>query len=457
MSLMVSISGLRGIVGESLIPEVVVKYAAAFAEYCGGGKIVLGRDGRATGKIIANIASSTLLAMGCDVLALGVCPTPTVQLAVDHAGAAGGIAITASHNPIQWNGMKFIGSRGMFLDADEHNRLREIAANQKPTYARWKEIGIYSSDDSFVQKHIEKVLGLQYINVDQIKKRAFKVVVDCINAAGGVIVPELLRRLGCSVVEMNCDVSGIFSHNPEPLPENLHALRARVREENADLGVAVDPDVDRLVLITEKGEDFGEEYTITSVVKFVLGKHAQLSNSKPTVVVNLSTTRAVDDVAKHFGAKIIRTPVGEIYVTKKMKEINALIGGEGSGGVILPEAHYGRDAVVGIALVLQMLAEFGGTLSELKRSLPQYFILKSRIGIDTDNPDAILLGIKNRFESNGTVNTDDGVKIDFSDAWVHLRKSNTEPIIRIIAEATTQLRAENLVKELEKELLKTIS
>lgn len=457
MSLMVSISGVRGVVGESLTPEVIVQYTSAFAEFCGKGKIMLGRDGRATGKIFANIASSTLLAMGCDVTAIGICPTPTVQLAVERSDAVGGIAITASHNPMQWNGMKFIGAHGMVLDAEENRRFWEIV-KQPRNYARWERMGVHTRNDSFLEKHIQLVMGLPYIRPDVIQRRKPRVVVDCTNAAGGVIVPKLLRQLGCSVIEMNCDVSGLFVRSPEPIPEHLGELCRRVRDEKADLGVAVDPDVDRLVLITEKGEPFGEEYTVASAVKFVLEKtlsnrpsaddsaRREMGNQK-VVVVNLSTTRAVEDIAKQYAVHVFRTPVGESNVARKMKEVGAIIGGEGSGGVILPAVHYGRDAVVGIGLLLQMLAEFGGTLSEFKSVLPQYAIVKKAVDIGSSNPDAILRAIRDRIGGNGIVNSEDGLKIDYPDSWVHLRKSNTEPIIRIIAEARTQPEAESLVKQ----------
>jgi phosphomannomutase len=313
-------------------------------------------------------------------------------------------------------------------------------------------------DDSYIRQHIDMVLNLPYIKPDRIKKRKFKVVVDCINAAGGLIVPQLLREFGCEVIEMNCDVSGIFSRTPEPIPENLNELCHRVREERADLGVAVDPDVDRLVLITEKGEPFGEEYTITSVVKFILQKnqenHSSSSTQRPqNVVVNLSTTRAVDDVAKQYGAHVLRTPVGEINVAQKMREHHAIIGGEGSGGVILPAMHYGRDAIVGVGLIMQQLAEFGGTLSEMKNSLPQYAITKSKVELSAQQPDKLLERIVDRSASKGRVNTDDGVKIDFADSWVHLRKSNTEPIIRIIAEAPTMNQAQQLVQQFKEQIL----
>jgi phosphomannomutase len=457
MSLMVSISGVRGIVGSTLTPEVVVKYASAFAEYCKRGRIVIGRDGRVTGKSIGNLVSSTLLEMGCDVTALGICPTPTVALAVEKTKAAGGISITASHNPMMWNGLKFFGPSGLFLDARENRDLWSIADRPGRTYAAWNKQGKHISLESFLEDHLNAVLSLPYIQPDVIQKRRFKVVLDCVNAAGGIIVPRLLKQLGCTVIEMNCDVSGVFAHTPEPIPENLTDLCKRVWKEKADLGIAVDPDVDRLVLIDERGEPFGEEYTIANVVKFVLEKEKK-ANPKLTlrnrrfVVVNLSTTRAVQDIAAANGYSTVRTPVGEINVAKKMKEIGAVVGGEGSGGVILPRVHRGRDALVGIVLTLQHLAEFDGPMSGLKNSMPQYFITKGKIELGTLNADAVLAHIKSRFASEGSINTDDGLKIDFPDSWVHLRKSNTEPIVRVIAEAPTKETAEKLVKKFTTEI-----
>jgi len=454
MSLMVSISGVRGIVGDSLTPDVVVRYSAAFAEYCKRGKIVVGRDGRVGGKIVGNIVASSLLSMGCDVVALGVVPTPTVQIAVEHIHAAGGISITASHNPIQWNGMKFLSAGGMFLSAEENEHLWAIVKKNAFSYVPWDRIGRLSHDESIIRKHADMVLQLSYLDVGRIKNRKFKVVVDCINASGGVIVPGLLRELGCTVVEMNCDMSGVFARTPEPIPENLGEVCRRVRNERADLGIVVDPDADRLVLITEKGEPFGEEYTVTAVVDFVLSHDRPESSSRrQKVVVNLSTTRAVEDVAKHYGAEVIRTPVGEINVAKKMQEVGAVIGGEGSGGVILPAVHYGRDAIVGIGLILQRLAELGGTLSELKSSLPQYVIAKSKVEVQKRNVDGIFEQLRTRHASDGKLNTGDGLKIDFADSWVHLRKSNTEPIVRVIAEAATIERAEALVGQFTNEIL----
>lgn len=447
MSLMISISGVRGIVGESLTPSVVVTYAGAFGEYSRRGTIVIGRDGRITGKIIGHLVSSTLLSLGCNVVALGVVPTPTVALAVEELGAAGGISITASHNPMEWNGLKFIGRSGMFLDEGEQRQLRAIADGNSISYAAWNGIGSHRPDESFVRRHIERALGIPEINKEAIARRRLKVVVDCINAAGGGIVPPLLRELGCRVVEMNCEVSGIFTRTPEPVPENLGALCRRVVEEKADLGIAVDPDVDRLVLITEKGEPFGEEYTVTTAVKYILEKHR---GAGERVVINLSTTRAVDDIAKACGATVVRTPVGEINVASKMKEIGAVIGGEGSGGVIFPAVHYGRDAIVGIALILQQLTDFRGTLSQFKATLPQYAIVKTKAGLKGKDADAMFDTIRRKYAGKGTFTDTDGLKIDFADSWVHLRKSNTEPIIRIIAEAPTTDRAQSLLSEFQR-------
>ena len=449
---MVSISGIRGIVGENLTPDVVAKYTAAFAEYCNRGTVIIGRDGRITGSSIAHIVSSTLLQMGCDVVAIGVCPTPTVALAVEKMNAAGGIAVTASHNPIQWNGMKFFARGGMFLNGDENRKFWQIAEKGNFTFAPWNKQGKHTSDSSQVDDHIKTVLSLPYIHREQIRKRRLNVVVDCVNAAGGVIVPKLLHEFGCNIIEMNCDVSGIFSHTPEPIPENLGDLAERVVAEKADVGIAVDPDVDRLVFIDENGRPFVEEYTIASAVKFVLDAEKKLGRNNHTVVVNLSTTRAVDDIAAEYGAKVFRTPVGEINVASKMKVLHSVVGGEGSGGVILPEVHFGRDAVVGIGLFLQLLVDFGGKTSDLKSSLPQYTIVKDKIGLGSLKPDVILQKIRGKYSKTEKTNTDDGLKIDFASSWVHLRKSNTEPIIRVIAEAKSHNEATALVEKFKKEI-----
>lgn len=458
MSLMVSISGIRGIVGESLTPEVMVKYAAAYGEYCKRQRpdkpaIVLGRDGRVTGRILANLVSSTLLASGVDVRAIGVCPTPTVALAVERSDAVGGISVTASHNPMQWNGLKFFAETGMFLDGEENKHLWQIADEGKAHYSSWNSLGAHSSEQAWIRKHIDAILSLQYIKKDILQRKHLRVVVDCVNAAGGIVVPMFFRELGCEVIEMNCDVSGVFSHTPEPIPENLSDLAARVKAEKADLGVAVDPDVDRLVLMTETGEPLGEEYTIVSAVKFVLEAEKQLGHTySQSVVINLSTTRAVEDIATAYGAKCIRTPVGEINVAKRMKQIGAVIGGEGSGGVILPSVHLGRDALVGAGLILQMLAQFDGTLSEMKATLPEYAIAKGKIELGRMSPDTVLQKIQSSQNGTGRFNTDDGLRIDFPDHWVHLRKSNTEPIVRVIAEAKTMPQAADVVESYKREI-----
>jgi phosphomannomutase len=453
MSLMVSISGVRGVVGSGLTPDVVVRYASAFAEYCGRGPVVIGRDGRITGKPIAHIVSSTLLSAGCNVIALGICPTPTIQIAVEKLKAAGGISITASHNPIQWNGLKFLDKTGMFLDARQNGQLVTLARNNQRSYAAWDKLGRHTENNSFLQKHIDAVLKIPYLNLQLVRKRRFTVVADCVNAAGGTVIPELLKAFGCRGIEMNCNVSGVFAHNPEPLPEHLTTLRNLVRREKADLGIAVDPDGDRLVLIDEKGQPFGEEYTIVQATKFVLEKERKKKRKvAPSVVVNLSTTRAVEDIAEQYGAHTIRTPVGEIHVATKMKEVGAVVGGEGSGGIILPSVHLGRDALVGIGLTLQHLAEFGGPLSELRRELPNYVMVKKRIEVGSRRPGEVIDRLVARYGGRERVNRDDGIRIDFDRSWVHLRPSNTEPIVRLIAEGPYEKRAQELIDEVMREI-----
>jgi len=449
MSLMVSISGIRGIVGESLIPETIVKYIAGFATFCNRGHIIVGRDGRITGKNILDLTCSTLAQMGCQVTDLGICPTPTVALAVEKLKSAGGISITASHNPMIWNGLKFFTSTGLFLDADENREFWRIA-EYPAKYVSWDKQGKYNKYEEFLDSHIQEVLKLSYINIDGIHKRKFKIVLDCVNAAGSIIVPRLLEKFGCEIVPLHCELTGIFGHTPEPITENLTSLYAKVRETKSDFGIAVDPDVDRLVLIDENGVPYIEENTIATCVRFVLEKEHKRANNQ--VVVNLSTTRAVDDIAKQFGATVIRTPVGEINVAKKMKEIGAIIGGEGSGGVILPQVHLGRDAIVGIALILQCMYEFNGSLSSFKQTLPKYHITKGKIELGKLNPDVVLQKLQSKYKSDGSINTDDGLKIDFPESWIHLRKSNTEPIIRIIAEAHSKVEADALVQKFTGEI-----
>lgn len=442
---MVSISGVRGVVGESLTPFDVVRFVSAFAEFCSRGKVIIGRDTRIHSLLISHLVSGTLLAMGCDVVDIGICPTPTLQLAVEHSDASGGIMITASHNPAEWNGLKFVSSEGIFLTPEEHKRFVDLVEKNMFKFAEWRLIGSYIQDKSFIDRHIDKIFQIDFIDVDRIKARKFKVVVDCINGAGSEVVPKLLEMFGCDVIKINCDGNGVFTHEPEPLPENLTELCESVKRYEADLGIAVDPDADRLVLVTEKGEPFGEEYTVVQAVKIVLEKRS--ASGGGNVVVNLSTTKAVDEIAKVYNAKVYRAPVGEINVVKKMKEVGALIGGEGSGGVIFPDVHYGRDSLVGIALILQNLVEFGGKISEFKETLPKFEIFKTKINIENINPDDVLDKVKEVYK-DAKINIDDGVRVDLGNSWIHVRKSNTEPILRVIAEAKTRKEAQELVREL---------
>ena len=435
-TLMVSISGIRGIIGDGLDPETIVKYTNAYADFVGSGKIVIGRDARITGEMVLNIVTGTLLAKGFDVIDLGICPTPTVQFNVAKLNADGGIVITASHNPNEWNALKLLNNTGQFMTPEENKTLMKLLDSGKKSFMTWDKLGKKTFSEG-VKDHVNDVLNLKYINVKEIRKRKFKVLVDCVNGAGVYVIPGLLREFGCEVIEMNCEKTGIFPRFPEPLPENLIETMKAVKESKADLGVVVDPDVDRLVLITNEGEPFGEENTITQAVRFILSKQ------KGNVVVNLSTTRAVDDVAKAAGCKVYRSPVGEANVVKKMKEVEAIIGGEGSGGVIYPALHYGRDALVGIAITLQHLLEFGKSISELKKALPEYFIAKKKIELGSTKPDDIINSLTEKYKSE-KINTEDGLRIDFADHWVHFRKSNTEPIVRIITEAKSKAKAEEL-------------
>ncbi len=456
MALMVSISGIRGIIGETLTPETVVMYASAFAEYCGRGPIAVGRDGRISGKAITHLVTSTLIQMGSDVVTLGVVPTPTVALAVEKLGLAGGISVTASHNPMEWNGLKFFAPTGLFLDAEQNEAFWAIARSPGRKYHSWERWGKVDARDDFRQVHLDEILKLSYIDADRLRTRRFRVALDCVNASGGAIVPQLLEKIGCDVAPIHCDVSGIFAHTPEPIPENLGDLAEHVRSTGADIGIAIDPDSDRLVILDEAGRPIGEEYSIASVVDFVLRKEREAGRTGHTVVVNLSTTRAVDDIARSYDATCVRTPVGEINVAKRMTELGALVGGEGSGGIILPAIHTGRDALVGIPLVLQSLLDHGGPVSAWKASLPQYEITKGKIAVGNISPAAILRKMADAYSSKATVNMDDGVKLDFEHSWVHLRASNTEPIIRIIAEAPTSAASSDLVASFTQELQRMI-
>ncbi len=436
-TLMVSVSGIRGIIGDGLDPHTIVKFTSAFAEFCSKGKIVLGSDGRISGEMVKNIVTGTLIAKGIDVIDIGICPTPTVLFNVKKLKAAGGIQISASHNPNEWNALKLINRKGEFLSPEENSTMLSLIEDAQKNYSPWNNLGKIIKYEDGLRNHIDAVLKMSYINLSRIRKRKFKVVLDCVNGAGSYSMPLLLKKLGCEVIEINCEKNGIFPRLPEPIPENLKSTMKAVKKYKAEFGIVVDPDVDRLVLITEKGEPFNEENTITQAVKFYLSK------KKGNVVVNLSTTRAVDDVAKNYGCKVFRSPVGEANVVKKMKEVRAVIGGEGSGGVILPEVNFGRDALVGTVILLQHLLEFGGTLGELKKSLPQYYISKKKIELSNQNADEVISKLAERY-SSFQINKEDGLRIDFDDHWIHFRKSNTEPIIRCVVEAKTKKEAESL-------------
>ena len=443
---MISISGIRGIVGDGLSPHVILNFAQAFGTYLGNGKVVVGRDSRVTGLMVKHAVFSGLLASGCDIIDIGMCPTPTVQMAVEHLNARGGIAITASHNPIDWNALKLVDSSGMFLDEMQAKKVIKIAEDKNVQNVLWDQIGKIEDYNDAIDHHINSILKLNLVDPDLIASKKFKVVIDCVNGAGGTILPQLLTTLGCEAIFINQEPTGLFPRAPEPLPENLKELCKKVKATKADIGFAVDPDVDRLAIVSEKGKPLGEEYTLVLAVNYILQK----TNS--SVVVNASVTKAVDDIAAKYDTEVIRTKVGEIFVAQKMKEVGAAIGGEGNGGVILPELHLGRDAPLGIALTLQQLALFDGTISELSGSLPQYYQSKNRIEIKNINVNELLDAIVEKFKKH-TIDMTDGVKILWRNRWVQIRPSNTEPIIRIYSEAKTAEEANALgfkfIKEIE--------
>lgn len=453
MTLIKSISGIRGTIGgptgDTLNPLDIVKFTTAYATFMkrratgeGRKKIVVGRDARISGDMVRNVVCGTLMGMGLDVVDIDLATTPTTELAVRWTGALGGIIITASHNPRQWNALKLLNSEGEFLTKDDGNEVLSIAEKEDFDYADVDSLGSYTRDDSFNQRHIESVLDLKLADVDAIRNAKFKVCVDAINSVGGIILPDLLKALGVEYTILNSTANGDFAHNPEPLEKNLQGIMDEMRSGKYDLGIVVDPDVDRLAFICENGEMFGEEYTLVSVADYVL------QHTPGNTVSNLSSTRALRDVTERHGGTYTAAAVGEVNVTTKMKEVGAVIGGEGNGGVIYPESHYGRDALVGIALFLSSLAHKKCTASELRATFPNYFIAKNRIDLTPSTDiDAILEKVKKMYASEKITDID-GVKIDFPDKWVHLRKSNTEPIIRVYSEAATMEEADALGKKL---------
>ena len=456
MSLIKSISGIRGTIGgkvdENLTPIDAVKFAAAYGSWLKGQsgkeyvKVVIGRDARISGGMIQNLVQYTLIGLGIDVINIGLSTTPTVEVAVPMEKADGGIILTASHNPKEWNALKLLNNKGEFVSDEDGKAILRIAQENDFSFATVDHLGKLTHDDRYIDLHIEKVLALPLVAPEAIQKKKFRVVVDAVNSTGGIAIPSLLERLGVEVVKLYCEPNGHFPHNPEPLKEHLGDICKKVVEEKADFGIVVDPDVDRLAFITDQGEMFGEEYTLVACADYVLGK------AKGNVVSNLSSSRALRDIAQKHGVSYSAAAVGEVNVVTEMKRVEAIIGGEGNGGIIYPELHYGRDALVGVALFLSLLAERGGSVQQLRESYPAYFMSKNKIQLTEQiNPDQILRAMEQKYAHEQTT-TIDGLKIDFADSWVHLRKSNTEPIIRIYTEAKSQKEADALAQRFIQEM-----
>ncbi len=456
MSLIKSISGIRGTIGgkvdENLTPIDAVKFAAAYGSWLKGQsgkeyvKVVIGRDARISGEMIQNLVQYTLIGLGIDVINIGLSTTPTVEVAVPMEKADGGIILTASHNPKEWNALKLLNNKGEFVSDEDGKAILRIAQENDFSFATVDHLGKLSHDDRYIDLHIEQVLALPLVTPKAIQEKKFRVVVDAVNSTGGIAIPRLLERLGVEVVKLYCEPNGHFPHNPEPLKEHLGDICKKVVDEKADFGIVVDPDVDRLAFITDQGEMFGEEYTLVACADYVLGK------AKGNVVSNLSSSRALRDIAQKHGVTYSAAAVGEVNVVTEMKRVGAIIGGEGNGGIIYPELHYGRDALVGVALFLSLLAERGGNVQQLRESYPTYFMSKNKIQLTEQiNPDQILKAMEQKYADEQTT-TIDGLKIDFSESWVHLRKSNTEPIIRIYTEAKSQKEADELAQRFIQEM-----
>lgn len=461
MSLIKSISGIRGTIGgkpgENLSPLDVVRFASAFGtvmmRHAKSQTMVIGRDARPSGAWVSDLISISLQNLGFQVIDLGLSTTPTVQMAVVAEKADAGIIITASHNPVQWNALKLLNEAGEFISAQVGEEVLQIAASEDFTYVENKKLGSYRKDDTHLQKHIEEILKIPFVDVEAIRNRNFRIAIDAVNSSGGIAVPMLLEALGVDMANVKpyfCDPNGNFPHNPEPLPENLTFISSEMKNGKFDLGIVVDPDVDRLALVNEDGTMFGEEYTLVAVADYVLSKR------KGNTVSNLSSTRALRDVTRKAGGTYFAAAVGEVNVVEKMKEVGAVIGGEGNGGIIYPDLHYGRDALVGIALFLSHLAHFKGPVSRLRASYPNYFMSKNKIELTPEiNVGRILEEMEAKY-SKEEVNTIDGVKIDFEDQWVHLRRSNTEPIIRIYAEADSETKVQSLTNKIIRDIKEII-
>ncbi|MFM2231553.1 MAG: phosphoglucosamine mutase [Bacteroidota bacterium] len=460
MALIKSISGIRGTIGgkpgESLTPLDVVKYTAAFGEWAmadGNKKIIIGRDGRISGPMIAGLVAQTLVAMGAEVIDLGLSTTPTVEFEVAAENAAGGIIITASHNPKEWNALKLLNDKGEFISAEVGAQILNNAELGNINFSLVEKAGSITTKYDHADRHLDAIVAHALVNKNLIEKQNFKIVVDAINSSGAIFVPILLKKLGIqekSIIVLNGEVNGRFAHNPEPLPQHLTQLSAAVIANKADLGISVDPDVDRLVLVCEDGSMFGEEYTLVAVSDYILGK------TKGDTVSNLSSTRALKDITEKHGGKYHPAAVGEVNVVAKMKEVNAVIGGEGNGGIIVPDFHYGRDALIGIALFLTHLSQSNKTVKQLRSSYPDYFISKNKIEMDgTTNLNIVFAKLKEKYKSN-PLNTIDGLRIEFDNDWVHLRSSNTEPIIRIIAESNFETTANNIASKLIRDIQESL-
>ena len=461
MALIKSISGIRGTIGgktgEALTPIDVVTFAAAFGSWIkdksGNPKIVIGRDARPSGEMVSKLVTATLQGLGIHVVDLGLSTTPTVELAVTAEQAGGGIILTASHNPIQWNALKLLNGKGEFISGSDGEEVLRIAENKSFTFAEVKKLGEYETKDHYLDDHINKILELPLVDVEAIKKKNFSVVVDAVNSSGGIAIPKLLKALGVKQVkEMFCEPNGQFPHNPEPLPEHLADICREMKNGRYHLGIVVDPDVDRLALVSDNGEPFGEEYTLVAVADYVLQEQGG-----GNTVSNLSSSRALRDITEKHGGNYAAAAVGEVNVVDKMKETGAVIGGEGNGGIIYPELHYGRDALVGVALFLSHLAKWGKSAAMLRNKYPNYHISKNKIELTPQiDVDRVLHEIQQRY-SKHQINTIDGVKIDFENEWVHLRKSNTEPIIRIYSESASEATAEHLSKKIISDIKEIIS
>jgi len=455
MALIKSISGIRGTIGgktdDNLTPLDVVKFSAAYGTWLmqqtTNPTVIIGRDGRISGEMVSSLVANTLTGLGLNVIDLGLSTTPTVEMAVKFENAAGGIILTASHNPKEWNALKLLNHKGEFISGDEGQLILALAAAEDFTFAPVDKLGTYTKNDNALQQHIDAVLNYELVDVAAIKKAKFKIVVDAVNSTGAIAVPELLKALGLKdIIVINAEVNGKFAHNPEPLPEHLTGLSSEVVKQNASLGIAVDPDVDRLCFVCEDGTMFGEEYTLVAVADYVLSKRSG------NTVSNMSSTRALKDVTIKHGGEYFPSAVGEVNVVNKMKAVNAVIGGEGNGGIIVPDLHYGRDALIGIALFLTHLANSKKTIKQLRNSYPDYFMSKNKITLEKDiDVKDVFEKIKTKYKSQ-PINTEDGLKIEFDTDWVHLRTSNTEPIIRIYAESNFETTADNIARRLMQDI-----